>query len=278
MDLQEIIDIWTSGRTPATRKHYQPLATRWEEVSQRLYGQPLIQATSTQLLGVLRVSGAAHNDRTRAACIWAMKGLFRVVVEELGLRKDNPASLLRAPKFEEDLANRCLTHEQVVSMLGVCKTAKERLLLQVLYGSGLRISEALSLRRPSLIHRTGYVLKIYGKGGKNAHIRISDELGKLLDEALPKNPDHYLFSAHSDEAKPMTRHVAWQIVKRVATRAGLPQVSPHFLRHTHATVALENGANIVLVKESLRHSNIQTTMKYSHIRPDQGAALYLPKL
>ncbi len=171
-----------------------------------------------------------------------------------------------------------LTIEEVEDLLNAPDITKDegirdRAMLEVLYGAGLRISELLSLKRNSINFETRMV-KVMGKGSKERHIPLGDYAMEALDEYLMKvrkrNPGAstaYLFL--SKNGKPITRQYFHRKIRDYGIQAGIEiPVHPHSLRHSFATHLLENGAELRVVQEMLGHSNIATTQIYTTVNKE----------
>lgn len=274
MTLSDVINIWITGRAPTTQYRYRRLAERLDAESQRLFKKSLLAVKPPELLALFR--GLNGCDRTKAGQIFIIKSLFTTVIE-LELRPDNPTLSIKAPKFEDRLAQRIIKHEQVQQVIAAARCDRDRLLMQLMYNAGLRVSEAVNLKTTDVLGNG--VIQVWGKGQKLAYVRIQPELETRLLERVKTLPEGgYLFPSPYYHDKPLVRGQACWIVKQAAKRAGLPKVSPHWFRHAHATEALQRGADVTVVKESLRHKSLDTTMRYVHISPTEGSALFLPPI
>ncbi len=154
---------------------------------------------------------------------------------------------------------------------------RNRALLRVLYGAGLRVSELTGLRWRDVAERDDTAqITVYGKGGKTRHVLLStgtwDALRAIRGEA---GPDDAVFRS-SRGGGALDARQARRIVAAAARRAGVDaQVSPHWLRHAHASHALDRGAAIHLVQATLGHSSVATTGRYLHARPTESSSKYL---
>ncbi len=221
-------------------------------------------------------------DTTRVKHLNHLKAFFNYIVE-----LDNPPikrspipKQFKLPIPQQTLVERILSKDEVAALLDNELDQRNRLILQTLYKTGVRVSELCDLRWKHFIPRTDlgtYQLTVYGKGGKTRQITLPPVLAQSLQEwkgnASASSP---VFASASGRAlAPAHIH---RIVKRAAIRAFLPQaekVSPHWLRHAHATHALENHAPIALVQATLGHVSLETTSKYLHIRPSQSSGDFL---
>ncbi|GCE84778.1 tyrosine recombinase [Komagataeibacter diospyri] len=231
------------------------------------------------------LSGLARQGlapRTQARRLSCLKQYFLFLARE-GLRPDNPAALLEAPRLDTPLP-RFLSEAEVTALLAACApeadatpARRRRLLaaraaLEMLYASGLRISELLSLPRRALDAAPGMML-VRGKGGRERMVPMSARARAaaraLMDlDAGRKSP--YLFPGRG-AGRPMTRQGFDRIIHDVALRAGLdPQrLSPHVLRHSFATHLLAHGADLRALQVLLGHADIATTQIYTHVMLDR---------
>ncbi|MEM6332431.1 MAG: site-specific tyrosine recombinase [Planctomycetota bacterium] len=192
-----------------------------------------------------------------------------------GRTADNPAELFSRPKTWQSLPG-VLSQPDAEALLNAPDPDdplyhRDRALLELLYASGLRAAEVAGLTLNRLHAEIG-VVRVLGKGNKERIVPVGrpalravglylrDCRPDLLRPELPT--DHLLLSR---TGRPITRVVVWQVVKRMAARAGLRDVHPHTLRHSFATHLLAGGADLRVVQELLGHSNIRTTQVYTHV-------------
>jgi site-specific recombinase XerD len=194
----------------------------------------------------------------------------------------NVGTMVKLPKVKKTLAERILTEEQVFTMIAKEPNKRNHALLRVLYVSAIRVSELCDLCwkdvRP---HGDTGQITVFGKGDETRAILLKadtyQELIKLRGKALPDTPVFRSRGGGRGKAgDPLDPSQVLRIVRDAARRAGIQEdVSPHWLRHAHASHALENGASIILVKETLGHKDIETTAGYTHVRPGASSAQYL---
>ncbi|HOQ67999.1 MAG TPA: site-specific tyrosine recombinase XerD [Candidatus Atribacteria bacterium] len=207
--------------------------------------------------------------------ISALRTFFSFLVREKEV-PENLAQLLDAPRLQRNLP-RVLSLEEVEALLSACNKTKprglrDRAILELLYSSGLRAGEVVSLEF-SHLDLENQMLRLWGKGfkermvpfGEEAHQAISLYLEKGRNEILKGHSSNYLF-VNGPSGRPLTRQSVWNMVKKYAKLANLGEdVTPHTLRHTFATHLLENGADLRVVQEFLGHSDISTTQIYTHV-------------
>ena len=191
---------------------------------------------------------------------------------------------IKPPKKPQTLPN-CLSIEEVEALLETPDISKpeglrDKAMLELMYSSGLRVSELLALERKKLNLERG-IVSIFGKGSKERKVPMGDfaleYVVKYINEARCKNPgkdSKYLFL--NRYGKPLSRQYFFMQIKKYATLAGIDSknISPHTLRHCFATHLLENGAQLRAVQEMLGHSNIATTQIYTHISTKRIISAY----
>ncbi len=207
--------------------------------------------------------------------ISALRTFFFFLVKEK-MAKENMAKLLGAPKIRRSLPE-VLTVEEVERMINVCDVSKpkglrDKAILELLYASGLRVSELISLEF-SHLDLENRMVRLWGKGFKERIVPFGEKAKATLTTylswgrgALLKGiQSRYLFVS-GFSGRSLTRQNVWTMVKRCAQKAGIQRnVTPHVLRHTFATHLLENGADLRIVQEFLGHSDITTTQIYTHV-------------
>ncbi len=205
---------------------------------------------------------AEHTDTSSLATVSLMKSALRFYYDEI-LQKNYLS--FKSPKPARKLPI-VLTEEEVLRLIDAAPTRKSSLLLQMLYGSGLRVSECASLKVVDieLDQKIGWVRR--GKGAKDRMIIISDGIIKELRKYLEKYEGAYLFS----KEKPLSPRSVQQMLKRVAEKAGIRKdISPHTLRHSFATHLLQHGTDVRVIQELLGHSHLETTQIYTQVTQEQ---------
>jgi integrase/recombinase XerD len=226
-------------------------------------------------LGFLSESGMSA--RTAARRLSALRQFYRFLYGE-GLRQDDPTETLESPRQGRSLP-KILTEAEVDRLLEAARLREGpeglRLtaLLEVLYASGLRVSELVALP-VSAVARNGRALVVRGKGGKERMVPISEPARAALDAyrevrgRFLRRPedDTWLFPSRSLGGH-LTRHRVAQLLKELAAEAGLDphKVSPHVLRHAFASHMLARGADLRAVQQLLGHADISTTQIYTHV-------------
>ncbi len=179
-----------------------------------------------------------------------------------------PVVTLKAPKIDKKLPT-VLSKEEVKSLIGAAQTMKSRLILEMLYSSGLRLSECISIKIKDLDlkEKMGWVRS--GKGRKDRQIILAEHLIEDLNKYLSiKTPEDYLFT--NKKKVPLSSRNIQKIVKSAAKRANInKEVTPHTLRHSFATHLLDAGTDLRRIQELLGHSSIQTTQIYTKVSSEE---------
>ena len=211
------------------------------------------------------------SKRSQARLLSALRSFFKWLVLE-GNLKDNPCDKVEGPKLGVYLPDT-LSVDEVISIIDSVDTStwmgcRDKALLEVLYGCGLRVSEAVGLKISLLYLDEGFV-RVIGKGDKERLVPVgevaSDAILKYLEDRPPEMAScEYLFV--NRYGRPLSRVSAFKTVKAAAALAGVrKEISPHTFRHSFATHLIENGADIRLVQEMLGHESVSTTEIYTHV-------------
>jgi integrase/recombinase XerD len=255
-------------------------------LSQWLQGQggELLRAGRAELLGYLqqRVEQGAK-PRSSARLLSSIRRFYRFLVRERLLSED-PSARIDAPKLGRSLP-KSLTEEEVEALLaapdpGNLLGMRDRAMLEVLYASGLRVSELVGLTLSQLNLQQGLV-KVIGKGNKERLVPLGEEALGWVERYLREARGLLLGASQSDVLFPsrrgsaMTRQAFWQLIKRYALQSGISKpLSPHTLRHAFATHLLNHGADLRVVQLLLGHSSLSTTQIYTHVARERLKELH----
>jgi len=226
-------------------------------------------------LGRLRKAGAAPTTVLRK--LSAVRSFYRYLVRE-GMMEAEPTANLESRRLEPRLP-AVLSLAEVEAMLAqpdpsTARGVRDRALLELLYATGLRISEATELEVGDLNLKLGFV-RCIGKGGRERIVPLGRKAIAALERHLAqrKAGSSALFPGRSGGK--LTRVACWKIIKRCAARAGITaKVSPHTLRHSFATHLLQGGADLRAIQEMLGHVDISTTEIYTHVSADHLREVY----
>lgn len=268
---EQLITMWLDGRSPHTRSSYR----RYAREFLAYLNKPLHLATLADVQGWrLTLSGKSDNSIKTATS--AVKSLF-TFAHKIGVLQVNVGAALKQVKPKDCLNERILSELEVQTMIALETDPRNRLILRLLYSGGLRVSELSTLTWKDLKERgdSGQVT-VYGKGRKTRTVLLKQDVWlELVKLRGDRSNDDPVFQ--SRKGGHINRHQLWRIVSAAAQRAGIEgKVSPHWLRHAHASHSLDRGAPIHLVQQTLGHESVATTSRYLHARPNDSSSLYLP--
>lgn len=213
----------------------------------------------------------------------SVRGWHRFLARE-GIEADDPSGRLRPPKAPRRLP-KALTIEQVERLLAAPSPEdplgiRDRALLELLYATGARVSEAIDLDVDDLAH--GDVLRLRGKGAKERIVPVGSYARAAVDAYLTRVRPGLAAKGRASarlflgaRGAPLSRQSAWLVIRAAAERAEITvDVSPHTLRHSFATHLLQGGADVRVVQELLGHSSVATTQIYTHVSVDALRDIY----
>lgn len=232
-------------------------------------------------IACLKESGLAPRSRARA--LSAMRMFHRFLLVE-GYAAENPTAIIESPRLPGKLPE-VLSQTEVDALLQAPSgsdsiDARDRAMLELLYATGLRVSELVSLRLTDLNLSAGYLVTS-GKGEKERLVPVGEAAGKVLTEYLQtarkeldrSGESRFLFLSRLGGK--MSRQSFWNIIKKRALQAGIRKgISPHTLRHSFATHLLENGADLRSVQLMLGHADLSTTQIYTHVSRERLKKLH----
>ena len=213
------------------------------------------------------------SERSQARVLSSLKSFFDWLVLEKVI-KDNPCDRVDGPKIGRYLPN-VLSEEEIVALLdsvdlSVWQGLRDKAILEVLYGCGLRVSEAVGLKMSCIFLKEGFV-RVIGKGDKERLVPLGEMAAEAIEKYLDVRPDPA--DAESSDTlflnrfgRPLSRVSMFNMIKKQAVAAAIrKEISPHTFRHSFATHLLEHGADLRVVQEMLGHESISTTEIYTHI-------------
>ena len=282
-----VVERWTDslllerGLAPRTVSAYRGDLKRLCQSLARRGVDPLSadQDAVSKHLRDLRRRGVS--PRSVARGLVAIRGFYTHLVES-GDRPDNPAVNLVPPRLWKKLPT-VLSETQVETLLAAPDLSRtlglrDRAMLELLYATGVRVSELVGLELPQLRLDVGFLV-VYGKGGKERVVPVGEQaeawVHRYLGEARPelaKGRHQRVFV--NRRGGPLSRQGFWKILKAYGVGAGIEDLSPHVLRHSFATHLLEHGADLRAVQMMLGHADISTTQIYTHIHAERLRSLY----
>lgn len=226
-----------------------------------------------------QVSKINYSERTQARWISSIKGFFSFLLED-ELREDNPSALLETPKLGLYLPDT-LSLEEIEKLISATEentdlAKRNRCMIEVLYGCGLRVSELTELQISNINFKENY-LKIQGKGDKVRFVPLADYTADFIKNYLNNirskqkmNPKHSDTLFLNSRGVQISRQMVFLIIKEIVRKAGIQKnISPHTFRHSFATHLLQNGADLRFIQEMLGHSSITTTEIYTHLNTEE---------
>lgn len=239
------------------------------------HGIDIVHATFDDLQAfVFDVFKEIDSAKTQARLLSGIHSFYRFLLYHHYIEQD-PSELLEMPRIEKKLPE-VLSLEEIDAMIAQIDMSKaeghrNRAIIEMLYGSGLRVSELVDLRLSNIYRQEGY-MRILGKGNKQRLVPISPEADKQLEywledrcqlDVKPEAKDIVFLNHYGRQ---LTRAMIFTIVKRLAQLAGITKtISPHTLRHSFATHLLQNGADLRIIQQLLGHESIVTTEIYTHV-------------
>ena len=228
---------------------------------------------------IYQLSKNKISERSQARAISSIKAFFKFLLED-DYRTDNPAALLEGPKLglylpdtlsEEDI-NRIITCIDNSTDIG----KRNKCILEVLYGCGLRVSELIDLKISNINFKESYIM-VEGKGEKTRLVPLANTTAEFITSyihtvrnktKINKKYEDTLFL--NSRGTNMSRVIVFIIIKELTQKAGISKsISPHTFRHSFATHLLQNGADLRFIQEMLGHSSITTTQVYTHLKTEE---------
>ncbi len=272
----QLVQIWLATKTsPETQRAYAGEIARFLAFVRK----PLPTITLPDLQDYaagLAQGGLKITSQNRA--LTAVKSLLSFG-HEAGYLRFNVGAALKLRPSRDLLPQRILDETEVAKLIDAAPEGRDHVLLRLLYVSGIRAAELCGLAwRDALPRQDGGQITVFGKGGRTRSVLLKPNLWRRLlslkRAAAP--PDEPIFRSRSGGGRLDASQVR-RIVYAAARRAGLEKnVSPHWLRHAHASHALDHAAPIHLVQATLGHASIATTGRYLHARPSESSSFYLP--
>lgn len=244
----------------------------------------LMYATRADLLAFIAYRAKeGSKPRSTARQLSSFRRFYRFLLRE-GVIQEDPTVKIEMPKIGRSLP-KSLTEAEVETLLTAPEVSdplghRDRAMLEVLYATGLRVSELINLKQSQVNLNQG-VLRIRGKGDRERLIPIGEESQRWIrefisgprTEILLERQSEYLFPTRRGDR--MTRQAFWHIIKRYAQKANIGgKLSPHTLRHAFATHLLNNGADLRVVQMLLGHSDLSTTQIYTHVARERMKELH----
>ena len=217
-----------------------------------------------QYIGVLRNRGKKTRSILRA--LSALRSFYNFLLLD-GKIKVNPLSDLEMPKFKPPIP-RALSQEEMTTLLGPAEghkmSLRDRTILELLYATGLRVSELVNLKKRDINLDAGFLVAS-GKRSKERMVPLGTYARDIVKRYLAESKLEGVFLFSNKRGQHLTRQAVWKVIRKYGLQLGESHVSPHILRHTFATHLLEGGADLRSVQVLLGHEDISTTQIYTHV-------------
>lgn len=293
-DIPEIIEqfidvVWmerglSENTLSAYRTDLKNFVTWLMHASDDLASEQLIKADREVIVSYLsELEKREISPRSRARLLSSLRLFYAYLLREKKVEVD-PVALIDAPKLGRSLP-KTLTEEDVESLLMAPDTStllglRDRVLFEVLYATGLRVSELVGLQLTQINLQQG-VLRVTGKGNKERLVPLGEEAVNWMEKYLLNTRSDLLKGQVTDalfvtrRGASMTRQAFWYLIKRYAFQAEIAsEISPHTLRHAFATHLLNHGADLRVVQMLLGHSDLSTTQIYTHVANERLKSLH----
>lgn len=264
------------GLAPNTLESYERDLTRYIAYLKENGTASLQDTAKSHIVGyIAQLRKAGKAPATLSRTVVSIRAFYQFLVRERIIEKD-PSLHMETPKLQKRLPKVMSMHE-VELLLNAPSTStpggmRDKAMLEVLYATGIRVSELIALRLEDVHLGLGYV-RCLGKGSRERIIPLGRIAAQALDQYLQTSRPKLLKPGRSEDAlfvnhlgSRMTRQGFWKIIKKYAAQSGIQkEITPHTLRHSFATHLLENGADLRAVQEMLGHADISTTQIYTHV-------------
>ena len=270
----QLIGLWVHGRSPHTQRAYRADIERFMGFVGKSFHRVTLGDVQA-FADVLEGDGLSPASRHRV--LSSVKSLF-AFGHRLGYLAFDVARPLKLQAFRDGLSERILSEGDVQRMLALELNPRNRTIILTLYASGVRVSELTGLRWGHLSSReNGGQMSVFGKRGKTRSVLLPPSVWAALLALRDSAADDCAPVFASRKRGALRSAQVSRIVGRAARRAGISKaVTSHWLRHAHASHALDRNAPIHLVQQTLGHSGIGTTGRYLHARPSDSSSRYLP--
>jgi len=284
--IEQFIDmLWMErGLADNSLQAYRTDMRKFQDWYQQHKSASVLKAGKADLLSYLaHLVETGRKARSSARVLSCLRQFYQFALRE-GMINTDPSVQLESPKLGRPLP-KSLTEDEVIRLLQAPANdqpegLRDRAMLELLYATGLRVSELVTLR-PEQVSLTQGVIRVTGKGGKERLVPLGDEAQQWLQdymrsarpELLHGKPADALFVTRRGGA--MTRQAFWYRIKKHAQQAGIQKhLSPHTVRHAFATHLVNHGADLRVVQMLLGHSDLSTTQIYTHVARERLKSLH----
>jgi len=268
----ELIILWLHGKSKHTQRYYKKDTDLFFQYTPKTLRQIILRDLQEFADHIAKQDLA---DGSKRRILSSIKSFF-AFSHKLGYLPFDVARVLILPTPKDTLAERILSYDEVKRIINAEHHPRNKLMLKTLFVTGVRVSELCSLQWKDLKERSeGGQMTVYGKGQKTRTVLIPEPLwSELMDFRGDSPEDFYIFRGKKKNTQ-MHPTTVLRIIKKSAKKAGLQaHVSPHWMRHAHASIASER-APLHVIQQSLGHSSIQSTSRYLHVKPNDCSSKYI---
>jgi len=261
---EQLIGLWLAGRPESTQSVYHPVVDEFLAYVQKGLQEVMVADLSGWM------EALPGSDATRSRKVSTVKSLLSYA-HRTGYTVFNVGLPIQCARPLNKLHEKILEQDSVHDIIRSATTGRDQALARFLYATGARITEACGLKFTDI---RGNRVTLNGKGRKARTLLVPEAIVRELQGLREKRDTDQSHVFKSFRGRPLLPRNARQVIGKAADEAGY-EISPHWLRHSHASHALDNGAPIHLVQQGLGHENISTTSRYLHARPNDGAGRFL---
>ncbi len=279
---QQLIGLWLHGKSHHTQRSYKQDIEYFLSFQQARHGEDFFIGY-TMVNDLQDYTDSCRNkgwkNRTISRRLAAIKSLLTFACA-CQLLRVNAGAAVKLKKPKHDIAERILTESETLTLIALEPNRRNQIMIRFLYAVGCRVEELSNLRWRDF--QTGSdgtgIVTIFGKGEKTRHVVFSRDTWQLV-RSLRGNAsaNDFVFRSQRkqqrlDNLKPSRIR---QIIQKAGERIGIPNVSPHWFRHSHASHSVDRQTPLPLIQQTLGHSSLETTGMYLHVRPKDSSALHL---
>lgn len=268
----QIISTWLADKSSKlTQKQYSGNIRQFIN----FVGCELAELKLEDLQGYIKMlEMKGYKPSTIKTKLTSVKSLFSFCYQ-VGYLTSNVGTLVKFKVNDYKLSDKLINHHDIKLMCDNSYYLRDKLIIQCLYGLGLRISEAIHIKWSDFYNDGNFInLTVTGKGNKQRTLLITHSLYSELLK-LKKDNIEYIFTAY-DRPTPLTRQAVNIFLTKLQKKLGLEtHITPHKFRHTHATTSIKNGCDLSLLQQSLGHSSIRVTEKYLNYRKNEGSIQFI---
>ena len=267
---EKVISMWLHGKSTTTIQTYLGVVKQF----QASVGKPLKLLTLEDLQLWQSSLKGCYNTTSIKNKTNIIKSLLSFA-QKIGYCQFNVGAAIKSPTPKDSLNERIMTQQEAIALIDGAANQRDKLILSLMFVCGLRVSEVCNLTWDDLKpNGDGGQLNVFGKGSKTRTVLIPADLEHQLSHLPKSDKCNNIFTSRT--GRKLTRTAIHYRIKKAAENAGINEkVSSHWLRHSHATCAIENGCDLHLLQQSLGHSSLAITGKYLHARPNQSSSQFV---